>query len=155
MKLDPDTLRRTPAFAALPAAAREALAMCFRERRYAAGEVVFREGDPAASLLYVAEGELEARQHVGGAPNRLGRIGPGQLLGESALIDPTPRAATVTAARAAVVYEIEEEALEILRRNSPAAARALTGAAIAGVVRHLRHLQQRLERELDRAGALP
>jgi CRP-like cAMP-binding protein len=155
MKLDPEMLRRTPAFAALHPAAREALALCFRERRYAAGEVVFREGDPAASLLFVAEGELEARQRVAGTASTVGRIGPGQLVGESALVDPTPRAATVTAVRASTVFEIGEEAVEILRRNAPAAARALTGAAIAGVVRHLRHLQQRLERELDRVGALP
>ena len=155
MKLDPDLLRRAPAFAALSSSSREALALCFRERRYAAGEVVFREGDPAASLLFVAEGELEARQHAGGAQSRLGRIGPGQLVGESALVDPTPRAATVTAVRTSTVFEIGDEAVEILRRNAPAAARALTGAGIAGVVRHLKHLQQRLERELDRVGALP
>jgi CRP/FNR family transcriptional regulator, cyclic AMP receptor protein len=155
MKLDIDTLRRAPAFAALSTEASQALALCFRGRRYAAGQVVFREGDPAASLLFVADGELEANAHVGGAPSRLGRIGSGQLVGESALIDATPRTATVTAARPSVVYEIGEESVEILRRAAPTAARALTGAAIVGVVRHLRHLQQRIERELDRVGAMP
>jgi CRP-like cAMP-binding protein len=155
MRLDAEMLRRTPAFAGLAPKAREALAMCFRERRYAPGEVVFGEGEPATSLLLVAEGELEARQRVGSAASSLGRIGPGQIVGASALVDPTPRAATVTAVRATTVFEIGEDSVEILRRASPAAARALQGAAIAGMLRHLRHLEQRIERELDRVGALP
>jgi CRP-like cAMP-binding protein len=155
MAVDPDTLRRAPAFGGLPKAARDALALCFRERRHAAGEIVCREGEPASSLLFVAEGELSMSVRTGGAPRRVARIGPGQLLGEAALIDPTPRSATVVAVRASAVYEIGEESLEVLRRASPAAARALIGAAIAGVARRLRHLEHRVERELERMGPLP
>jgi CRP-like cAMP-binding protein len=155
MKLDADTLRRTAAFAALPLAAREALVLCFRERRYAPGEVVFSEGEPASSLYLCAEGELETRQRGAGASAWLARIGPGRIFGASALIDPTPRAASVVAVRPSVVFEMGEDAVETLRRNAPEAARALRAAAIASVVRQLRQLQQRVERELDRAGALP
>jgi CRP/FNR family cyclic AMP-dependent transcriptional regulator len=150
MAVDPDTLRRTPAFGVLPREAREAMALCFRERRYALGEIVFREGEPAASLLFVVEGELTVTVRAGGAPRPLARVGPGQLLGEAALIDHTPRDSTVAAARASAVYEIGEDSLEVLRRASPAAARALTGVAIAGVARRLRQLEQRLEQELER-----
>ena len=113
------------------------------------------EGEPAASLLLLAEGELSVSVRAGGATRRTGRIGPGQLLGEAALIEPTPRSATVTASRPSTVYEIGEDSLEVLRRASPAAARALTGAAIAGVARRLRKMEQRLEQELERMAALP
>ena len=155
MRLEPDLLRRAPAFAALPADAHEALVLCFRERRYAPGEVVFAEGDPAVGLHLLAEGELTVSVRTGGVSRRIGRILPGQLVGEAALIDPTPRPATVTALRASVVYEVGEEAIEILRRAAPAAARALIGAAIAGVARRLSTLEQRIERELDRIASLP
>jgi CRP/FNR family transcriptional regulator, cyclic AMP receptor protein len=155
MRLEADMLRRAPAFAALSPAALEALALCFRERRYASGDVVFGEGDPAVGLYFLAEGELAASVRLGGMSRRIGRIVAGQLVGEGALIDPTPRAATVTAVRPSVVFEVGEEAVEILRRAAPAAARALIGAAIAGVARRLSTLEQRIERELDRVASLP
>ena len=156
MALDPDTLSRAPAFAALPEDARRALALCFRGRRYAPGEVVFREGEPASSLVFVADGELSVTvRAAGGGTRQLMRLGKGQLVGESALVDPTPRRATLTATRPSWVYEIGDDSVEILRRNAPAAARALTGAAIAGLSRRLRQLEHRIERELERGSPLP
>jgi CRP-like cAMP-binding protein len=155
MRIDPDRLRKARAFATLPPAALEALALCFSGRRYAAGQLVFREGEPASGLLFVAEGELAATVRVGAATVPLRRIEAGQLLGEAALIDPSPRQATVKAVRRSTLYEIGEESVEVLRRNAPAAARALVGAAVAGVTRRLRLLEQRLERDLERGGTLP
>jgi CRP-like cAMP-binding protein len=155
MPLDADTLRRVPAFASLSNEACAALGLCFRGRKYAAGETVFREGEPGASMLLCASGELSAAARAGSGSRRIGRVGPGQLVGEAALLDPAPRTATLTAVRPSEVWEIGDDAIEILRRASPAAARALTAAAIGGVVRRLRQLEQRIERELDRVGALP
>jgi CRP/FNR family cyclic AMP-dependent transcriptional regulator len=154
MKLDAGILQRAPAFASLPPEAFGALALCFRGRRYAPGEPLFREGEPGHSLFFVADGELVVTMRAGGAPRAVGRIGPGQLVGEGALIDPAPRTSTVAAARASTVHELGEDALEVLRRASPAAARALLGAAIGGVVRRLHRLERRIEQELDDAGAL-
>jgi CRP/FNR family transcriptional regulator, cyclic AMP receptor protein len=153
MKLDAGILQRAPAFAALPPEAFAALALCFRGRQYAPGEVVFREAEPGHSLFFVADGELVVTTRAGGAPRAVGRIGPGQLVGEGALIDPAPRSATVSAVRASMVYELGEDSLEVLRRASPTAARALLGAAISGVVRRLHRLERRIEQELDDAGA--
>ena len=82
-------------------------------------------------------------------------MGAGQLLGEAALIDHAPRSATVTAARPSEVWEMDDDAIDILRRASPIAARALLGAAIGGVVRRMKQIEQRVDRELDRVGALP
>jgi CRP-like cAMP-binding protein len=154
MRLDAGILQRAPAFAALPPEAFGALALCFRGRRYAAGEVLFREGEPGHSLFFVADGELTTTTRAGGARRAVGRVGPGQLIGEGALIDPGPRTATATAARASMVYELGDDSLEVLRRASPAAARALVGAAIGGVIRRLRRLEHRIEQELDDADAL-
>lgn len=155
MRIGPDTLRRAPAFAALPPEALSALALCFTERRYASGEVVFREGDPAAGMLFLVEGELTVTARVNGAPREIGYVAPGQLLGEASLIDPTPRPATVKAKRASTVFELGDDAIGILKRASPPAARALLGAAIRAVARRLHRLEQRVERELERGAGLP
>jgi CRP-like cAMP-binding protein len=65
-----------------------------RERRVAAGERVMGEGAPASSFFLVLDGELEVTR--GGSS--LGRLGPGDHLGELALFDErSPRSATVTA----------------------------------------------------------
>jgi CRP-like cAMP-binding protein len=139
-------------FESLSLADREALALCFTGRRCAPGEVVFREGEPSASLFLVGEGSLVAVSRAGGAPREVERYAAGQVIGETSLVDHAPRLATVSAVGQAVVYELAEDAVAALRRNAPAAARALSGAAIRGLVRRLRHLEGRLDRELERAG---
>jgi CRP-like cAMP-binding protein len=120
-------------------------------RRYAAGEIVFREGDPATTLFFVAAGQLSA----GGRGGVTMSVPAGRMFGEGALIDPAPRTATVKAVTASTVFELTEGALDTLRRASPSAARALTGAAIASVARRLRVLEQRVERSMESGVALP
>src|ERR1700679_1075497 len=98
MALDSDTLSRAPAFAALSEDARRALALCFRGRRYATGEMIFREGEPASSLLFIADGEVSVSVRSGSGTRQIRKLGKGQLVGESALVDPTPRRGTPAAA---------------------------------------------------------
>ena len=102
-------------------------------------------------MFFVATGELRLTAR---ATRHRRHVTAGHLVGEAALIDPSPRAATAEAAKASAVFEIGEDAREILRRAAPAAACALTGAAIGGVARRLRQLERRLERELERGGPL-
>jgi CRP-like cAMP-binding protein len=153
MKLEPDILRRVPSFAELPVSACAALALCFRGKRYAAGDVLFHEGDPAASMFFVAAGELTLTARIG-RTRHVARVSAGQLVGEWALIDHSPRSATAEAARTSSIYEIGEDAMETLQRAAPAAGCALVSVAIGGVVRRLRQLDRRIERELDRGGPL-
>jgi len=52
-----------------------------RSRPFKAGEVLFRKGDAADNLIYVASGELKLEE--------IGRkIGPGELIGEIGLFSP-------------------------------------------------------------------
>lgn len=52
-----------------------------RRRPFRAGEVLFRKGDAADDLIYVASGELKLEE-IGR------RIGPGELIGEIGLFSP-------------------------------------------------------------------
>lgn len=152
MRADAETLRRAAVFEALEEADRAALALCFRGRRCAPGEVVFREGDPGASLFLVGEGSFVAVVRAGGIPREIGRFTPGGIIGASALVDRGPRRHTLTALGPGVVFEIDADAIELLRPTAPRAARALVTAAIRALIQRLRKLEIRVDRELDRSG---
>jgi hypothetical protein len=55
-----------------------------RRRSFKAGEVLFRKGDEADELIYVASGELRMTE-IGE------RVGPGELIGEIGLFSPEKR----------------------------------------------------------------
>jgi hypothetical protein len=55
-----------------------------RRRSFKAGEVLFRRGDAADELIYVASGELRMTE-IGE------RVGPGELIGEVGLFSPEKR----------------------------------------------------------------
>jgi CRP-like cAMP-binding protein len=123
----------------------EALRVCFRGRQYRAGHTVFREGDPGGFLLLVSEGELTVTTR--GSSSAIGRVVAGELCGEMALIDPAPRSATVTARVDTVAWELGHDAMDVLRRNAPGAARGVVRAALRTVASRLRRLGERVDRE--------
>jgi CRP-like cAMP-binding protein len=142
MRLDADILKLA---VQLDGADVEALRVCFRGRQYRAGQTVFREGEPGGFLLLVSEGELTVTTR--GASSAIGRVVAGDLCGEMALIDPAPRSATVTARTDTIAWELGHDAMEVLRRNAPGAARAVVRAALRTVAGRLRRLGERVDRE--------
>jgi signal transduction histidine kinase len=67
-------------------------------REFAAGSVIFREGDPGDGLYVILEGCVKVSAVVGQAGRRvLCEFGPGDFFGEMALIDSGARSATATA----------------------------------------------------------
>ncbi len=145
MRLDADILRLA---VELDDADVEALRVCFRGRQYRAGQTIFREGEPGGFLILVSEGELSvSTRSPGRAETKIGRVVAGELCGEMALIDPAPRSATVTARTDAVGWELGHDALDVLRRNAPSAARAVVRAALRTVAGRLRRLGDRVDSE--------
>ena len=94
MPAPPDALRNVPLFADLNQRELERLAREFKERTFAEGAVVTREGATGTGFFVVAEGS--ASVSVGG--EQRGTLGAGDYFGEIALIDDLPRSATITAA---------------------------------------------------------
>ena len=68
----------------------------FEEASLRKGQVLWRVGDDADSLVVVASGELEV---ISRTDRIINRVGPGESLGEVALITGDPRTATVRAGR--------------------------------------------------------
>jgi pyruvate,water dikinase len=95
-----EAVQRVPLFAALSPAAVERVASLFKERRFAEGETVTREGSGAAAFFLIKSGE--ACVSVRGRPR--GTLRAGDHFGEIALIDGGARSATVTATTELVCY---------------------------------------------------
>ena len=91
-------LSGVPAFARLPEEALTSLTGRLQEERYSAGSVVVAEGDPGDRLYLISRGEAEVTTNTRGGPVPLAALGPGELFGEIALLEPGgKRQATVTA----------------------------------------------------------
>lgn len=88
-------LRGLPLFTRLPMTAIERLAGAVTTVAYEAGETIMREGEAGDSYLIIADGEVT----VTTAGREINRCGPGEGIGEIALLHAMPRTATVTTTR--------------------------------------------------------
>lgn len=122
-------------FAGLPAQALDELARESRVRRYAAGQVLWSEGDPGDALVVLEEGQLRISRFTGaGVEVVLGVEDAPAALGELALLDGAPRDASVIAQRAVVVRLVPRPAFLALLRREPALVEGLL-RTLAGMVR--------------------
>jgi CRP/FNR family transcriptional regulator, cyclic AMP receptor protein len=84
-------------------------------RDYKAGDVIFREGDPADELFIVKTGKVEIR-----LGNRLLDTLPElSIFGEMALIDHGPRSATAVAATDATLVPVGEKQFLLMVSRTP------------------------------------
>ena len=84
-------------------------------RDFKAGDVIFRQGDPAQELFIVQSGEVEIR-----LGNRVLETLPQySIFGEMALIDTAPRSGTAIAASDAKLVPVSEKQFLFLISNTP------------------------------------
>ena len=126
---------------ALPESERLTLRSVGRRRRFARNEVIFHDGDPGDTLHLILKGHVAVRVTTPLGDVALVRVlGPGQIFGELALIDPAPRVGTVLALDACETLAIHTQMLENLREAHPAIDRFL----LETVVHELRRLSAQL-----------
>jgi len=91
-----ELLGRVPAFSALGENELAKIADVAVPRSFAAGEVIFREGDESDTCYIVRRGRARAiREHSDGRSITLANFGPGDIFGELAMFDAERRSATV------------------------------------------------------------
>jgi CRP/FNR family transcriptional regulator len=96
--VDIDVVRRSILFAALDDDAAAKLLSRVEVMQRRRGEVVFQQGDPAAELWLIANGRVKlTRTTTDQRETVLAVLGPGEVFGETCLLEGTPRAATATA----------------------------------------------------------
>ncbi|MFO0616672.1 MAG: cyclic nucleotide-binding domain-containing protein [Polyangiaceae bacterium] len=99
----PQALRHLPLFRSLDDAQLAELAASFSERKLAAGEFLFHEGDPAAQLWILMEGEIELTE--GKEPKVVLR--PTTPVGELGSLTGVPRNTTAKALTPLTLLEID------------------------------------------------
>ena len=90
----PEIVHHIPLFAGLTDEQVAEVAKRFKERRFAAGEAIIREGSGGAAFFLIDSGEAV----VSVRGEERARLGKGDSFGELAMIDEGTRSATVTAA---------------------------------------------------------
>jgi signal transduction histidine kinase len=103
-----------------------ALRRAARERRFASGEEIFKEGDKGDGVYVVRDGVVEISGLVDQKVRLvLYQVGPGDVFGEMAVIEDMPRSACAVARAEASLYFIPRAEMLALVEHSPALALAL------------------------------
>jgi CRP-like cAMP-binding protein len=123
-------LRGVPLFRDLGADELLPVAEFATEVTFAAGDTVFEEGQDGDRLYIIAKGSVEVLKS--GA--RIAELGAGECFGEMALLDKTPRSATVRALEPTTLVATAREDFVDLLDLYPALARAVAGV-LAGRLR--------------------
>ena len=84
-------------------------------RKYSAGQTVVEAGTKGASMYVVFEGEVEIRD----GEKELEVGGTGTIFGEMALIDDSPRSATVIAKTDCRLVEVDRRRFEFMVQETP------------------------------------
>jgi len=137
-----ERLRSLPFFAAFPAAAVKVMADHAVERRYDAGDALFRAGDDAAGLMVVLEGKVRVVRQVGSRAQVVHVETAGGTLGEVPVFAGGTYPATAIAAEPTSCAVIARGTLAAAIRSSPDAAFVL----LERLARRVRELVERLDR---------
>jgi CRP-like cAMP-binding protein len=142
-------LRNVRLFESFSEIERADLVRFMRERKYATGETVCAYGEYGSTMLIVTQGALCAV--VSGKddqPHEIARLAAGTVFGEMFCIDPAPRPVTLLVSEPATVLELDREDLIRMRQQAPRAAAALVSAVFLDVLKRLRNVDDRIDREL-------
>ncbi len=105
-------------------------------RRVHQGEVLFQQGDAADCLYLVITGRMRAvRSDERTGFRVLGEAGPGETIGEMALVSDQPRSATVIATRDCDLLRVPRAAFETIARHDPNIAVEITRIVVARLQR--------------------
>ena len=126
-----ERLRSVPLFSELPADDLARISRSVSEVTLTAGEPLFAEGDAGHHGYVIVEGELEVLKATDRRETLLAVRGPGEVIGEMALLQEAPRMASVRARSDAVLLCIPKAALDETIESSPSMARAMLSTLLA------------------------
>jgi len=90
-----------------------------RRRLIPSGHVLFKEGDPGNLAYLIEQGRISVlKAGCGGDTIHVAQLGPGEIVGEMALIDGHPRCASAIATEATTLSAISKADLEKLMADS-------------------------------------
>jgi signal transduction histidine kinase len=126
-----ESLRAVPLFETLAQEDLERLASGVEQKQLSAGSLLFEEGDEGDHAYVITEGEIDIVKITDDREVLIARRGPGDVIGEMALLDVAPRMATARASEDSSLLVIPKQDLDDLLATSAAAARALFEGLLA------------------------
>lgn len=131
-------IRKVTLFSSLPEPALNEIVAALQPRDLAAGEILFRQGEPGDELVIVQSGQVGIfvplpENPDQGQPIRL--FQPGELLGEMAVIDQKPRSASARAEAPSRILTLSGKAFRGAIEHSP----SLAVGVMAGLSDRIRY----------------
>jgi CRP-like cAMP-binding protein len=126
MATDPSTqhemtfLRESELFRGLSDDVLRAVLLQSTSKSYAAGELIFEQGEPGNHLLIVRAGVVEIAARTPDGPAVLAYLGTGECIGEVALLTGSARTAAARVPERAEIISISREVFDDLTTNFPA-----------------------------------
>jgi CRP-like cAMP-binding protein len=127
------------------------LADRLREVRPSAGHMVFREKEPGDGFYFIRAGRVKISKRVvpegKKAPQEmiLALLTEGNLFGEMALVDGTPRSADAIVEENAILFYMPQEEYERLQKGHPATALRIQDLLVATLCSRIREVNRSFE----------
>jgi CRP-like cAMP-binding protein len=110
-------------------------------RRFGAGSVLFRDGEPATEAFLLQDGRVRLLKQAGRMERSLRVVRPGDLFGESALIRGAVRSSTAVALDDVVTLAFDHATFEQVLATSPEVA----GRVLNQLIRRMRDAEDQIE----------
>lgn len=118
------------------------------------GTYILREGDPAANIFFVADGLFDVSVYSGeGASVSVGRLGPGDVIGEMSWLDRKSASGSVKAVETGMVMCVQTAVLDAKLASDPIFAAHFLRAVATLVVQRLRKTNLELRRSASGVAA--
>ena len=113
-------LRRFALLKSVDDATLEALSQRLEARTVAAGAILFEKGDPGDAMILIREGRVRIfMRDAHGSEITFRHYGPGQIVGEFALLDDKPRSASAAAVETLEVLLLQRAEFDRLLKERP------------------------------------
>ncbi len=120
-------LRAVPIFADLDSAHLKLIAFTSERITFAAGDILFRQGDEPDAAYVILSGEADVLAETGGGPAlRMSGVGRNAIIGEMGIVTGDPRSATLVATTPVEALKLRKEIFLALLTEVPAVALSVT-----------------------------
>jgi CRP-like cAMP-binding protein len=110
-------------------------------RTFLAGDALFREGEPAREAFLLQEGRVRLVRRVRAVDRSFNVLRQGDLFGESALVDETPRQSTALALTEGVALAVDRQTFGSLLQHHPFVATRI----LEQLIRRVRDAEDQIE----------
>ncbi len=139
-----ELLARVPLLSGLEPAELERIAQVAIPRSFPKGARVFHEGDRSDACYVIRSGDVRVtREHPDGRAIALATLGPGELVGELAMLDGGVRSASVEALTEVDLLAVSAADMKgLLERNAQ-----ITAKLVVALTKRLRETNERISRQ--------